>query len=259
MAVSKARLASELLGVGPGGGELERLTITYERGDEPIEALFNPNEITLSRSLQWEEHRRAVLGGEAYSEAQARFRYVAAETFSIELLFDTYESRSGMSFGAAVKDALVPLNPFQQSGATDVRRHTGKLAMLAEVNTELHRPPICELRWGEFDIFTGVLTSISQRFSMFLEDGTPVRATVSCDFVESVSPGVAHAREQHSADVDKTRQVHRGDTLQSLAAEEYGDPRLWRHIAIANGIVNPRDVRPGTVLTIPKLRSAAGP
>jgi nucleoid-associated protein YgaU len=29
---------------------------------------------------------------------------------------------------------------------------------------------------------------------------------------------------------------------------------LWRPIAKANAIVNPRDLRPGTVLTIPKLR-----
>jgi len=254
MAVSKARLASELLGVGPGGGELERLTITYERGDEPIEALFNPNEITLSRSLQWDEHRRAVLGGEPYTETQARFRYVAAETFSIELLFDTYEPRSETSWRGALKDALVPINPFQSSSGTDVRQHTRKLAMLAEVNIHLHRPPICELRWGEFDIFTGVLTSISQRFSLFLADGTPVRATVTCSFVESAPIALARAREPNSADVDKTRQVRRGDTLQHLAAEEYGDPRQWRHIATANGIVNPRDLRPGTVLTIPKLR-----
>jgi len=259
MSISKARLASELLGVGTGGGELERLTISYERSDEPIEALFNPNEITLSRSLQWEEHRRAVLGGEAYTQTQARFRYVAAETFSIELLFDTYESRSGTSWRGAIRDALVPVNPFQRGGATDVRQHTRKLALLAEVNQHLHRPPICELRWGEFDIFTGVLTSISQHFTLFLEDGTPVRATVTCDFVESVPTGLARARELNSADVDKTRQVRRGDTLQSLAAQEYSDPRLWRHIATANGIVNPRDLRPGTMLTIPKLRPSAGP
>ena len=148
----------------------------------------------------------------------------------------------------------MPINPFQSSSGTDVRQHTRKLARLAEVNIHLHRPPICELRWGEFDIFTGVLTSISQRFSLFLADGTPVRATVTCSFVESAPIALARAREPNSADVDKTRQVRRGDTLQHLAAEEYGDPRQWRHIATANGIVNPRDLRPGTVLTIPKLR-----
>ena len=100
-----------------------------------------------------------------------------------------------------------------------------------------------------------MLTSLAQRFNLFLEDGTPVRATVSCSFLESVPAGRVRARELHSADVTKTRQVRRGDTLQSLAAEEYNDPRLWRAIATANSIVNPRHLPPGTVLTIPKLQS----
>jgi nucleoid-associated protein YgaU len=254
VSISKARLASELLGLGPGGGELERLTITYERGRgrQPgsLEALFNPNEVSFSRSLQWEQQRRARQGGEASPEAHARFRYVDAETFSIELLFDTYESRAPTSWRSAVATALIPTNPFQRRDATDVRKHTQQVANLAEVNVHLHRPPICQLLWGRFDLFTGVLTSLAQRFTLFLEDGTPVRATVSCTFVESVP----RTRELYSADVTKTRQVRRNDTLQSLAAEEYNDPRLWRHIATANGIVNPRDLRPGAVLTIPRLQ-----
>jgi nucleoid-associated protein YgaU len=240
--------------VGTGGGELERLTITYERRRRrtgSLTAMFNPSEIRLSRSLRWEEPRRASHSGAGYHDANAEFRYVEAETFSIELFFDTYESRSGMS----LSDVLVPVNPFQQSGATDVRRHTDQVALLAEVNRELHRPPICRLQWGTFDIFTGVLTGLEQRFTMFLEDGTPVRATVTCTFLESLPPQRGRARELHSADVTKTRQVRRNDTLQSIAAEEYNDPGLWRHIATANGIVNPRTVAPGTVLTIPKLRT----
>jgi nucleoid-associated protein YgaU len=141
-----------------------------------------------------------------------------------------------------------------QRDATDVRRHTDRIAALAEVDRDLHRPPICRLEWGTFDIFTGVLTSVQQTFTLFLEDGTPVRATLSCSFAEATRAARSSARELHSADVTKTRQVRRTDTLHSLAAEEYNDPSLWRHIARANGIVNPRELMPGTVLTIPKLR-----
>jgi nucleoid-associated protein YgaU len=136
--------------------------------------------------------------------------------------------------------------------ATDVRQYTDQIAQLVEVDPELHRPPVCDLRWGVFDIFTGVLTNLEQRFTLFLDDGTPVRATLTCNFVEVGTQ--AHATELHSSDVVKTRQVRRYDTLQSLAADEYGDPALWRPIATANGIVNPRDLRPGSTLTIPKLQ-----
>jgi nucleoid-associated protein YgaU len=47
--------------------------------------------------------------------------------------------------------------------------------------------------------------------------------------------------------------VRRGDSLPSLAAAEYGDPARWRPIALANGLVNPRLLEPGTELVIPPL------
>jgi nucleoid-associated protein YgaU len=242
MTTSKARLAAPF-GAG-ASGELQRLTITSERGGEPVKALFNPSELSSSRSLEWEEPRRSLHGGGDH-EGRARFRYVAAETLSIELLFDTYEQRS---FGGAMAIGS------RQRRAADVRQHTDRLARLAEIVPDLHRPPICALQWGSFDVFRGVLSSLAQRFTMFLEDGTPVRATLDCTFLESATLGRGRAGELHSADVTKTRQVRRNDTLHSIAAEEYNDPALWRHIATANGIVDPLRVRPGTVLTIPRLR-----
>lgn len=253
MSVNKAKVVSELLGLGSGGGELHKLTIYYERGGQPtqgsIEALFNPSEISLTRSAKWEQQQTV---GQSTASVDQEFRSVEAETFSIELFFDTYESRSsGLTVsGAAATFLPASLIPGRQ--ATDVRQYTDQIAQLVEVDPELHRPPVCDLRWGVFDIFTGVLTTLQQRFTLFLDDGTPVRATLTCDFTEVGTQ--AHAVELHSSDVVKTRQVRRYDTLQSLAADEYGDPALWRPIATANGIVNPRDLRPGMTLTIPKLQ-----
>ena len=49
--------------------------------------------------------------------------------------------------------------------------------------------------------------------------------------------------------------MKRGDTLSRIAAEEYGDPREWRHIAdeTADVLENPRRLEPGTILVIPPL------
>jgi nucleoid-associated protein YgaU len=244
--------ASEVLGLGAAGGGLHKLTILYERHGRrrpgSIQALFNPAEIRLSRSATWERQRAVGHGGADASAMDQEFRSVEAETFAIELFFDTYEQRAG---GMTSRLAATLVQPRE---ASDVRRHTDPIARLLEVDRELHRPPICHLRWGRFDIFTGVLTSLEQRFSLFLVDGTPVRATLTCSFTEASTQTGVIAGELHSADVVKTRQVRRHDTLHSLAAEEYGDPSLWRNIARANGIVNPRALVPGTVLTIPKLR-----
>jgi nucleoid-associated protein YgaU len=235
MTVTSARVVPELPGTGSRGGGLQKLTIYYERGGKrgkgSIGALFNPGEISKTRSARWEQQHAVGQSGRGTSTVRQEFRAVEAETFSIELFFDTYESPS-----------------------SDVRRYTDQIARLVEMDTELHRPPVCDLHWGVFEIFTGVLTTLNERFTLFLADGTPVRATLTCEFTEFSTLARARAAEPHSSDVLKRRQVRRYDTLQSLAADEYGDPAAWRLIAAANGIVNPRRLRPGRVLTIPKLQ-----
>lgn len=47
-----------------------------------------------------------------------------------------------------------------------------------------------------------------------------------------------------------------GDTWSSLAYAYLGDPELWWAIAIFNNVFNPlEDPKPGTVLTIPSIRT----
>ena len=224
-------MASALLGTAAHSGGLQKLRITYERHrggrGGPIVALFNPQEISRSRTVSWQqENVLTESGAPTGSEMLQRFQSVSPRTLSMELFFDTYEA------------------------GRNVTGHTKQVGRLAKIDPELHRPPICHLDWGSFHVFDGVITQIDEQFSLFLPDGTPVRATLGCTFVEC-----QRALELHSSDVVKTRVVKRHDTLQSLAAEEYNDPSRWRDIARANRIVNPRKIPPGTVLTIPKLPS----
>jgi nucleoid-associated protein YgaU len=259
MALNPAKLAAEMVGAGSLNGGLEKLVIRYEKTRKnlfngSIEALFNPNEFTISRNVKWKSKGVAAVGSKT-TLAKQEFRSTAARTLAITLFFDTYEARGGgLSLGKMAKDLLIPTNPFTASPeATNVKEYTDQIAALAQVNTELHRPPICKLRWGEVDLFKGVLTSLSEKYTMFMPDGRPVRATLECSFVEYFTHA-AKAGELHSADVPKTHVVRRHETLQSIAAAHYDDPTLWRHIAQANGILNPRLLTPGMTLLIPALR-----
>jgi nucleoid-associated protein YgaU len=250
-------LASALVGLGSGGGSLEKLTIrrTGRARSRPIEALFNPSEISISRSVTYEQKEVASQQDAADVYAVQKLKSVEPATLRVDLFFDTYESRDDTaSFKRVAASVVTPLNPFQTGDASPVTALTDEVEALALPDRETHQPPTCELSWGDFDIFEGVLTQLDQRFTMFLTDGTPVRATLSCTFVENRSEAYRKATELHSADVAKTWVVRRNDSLQSIAAEQYGDPALWRAIATANGIVNPRVLPPGTVLMIPKLR-----
>jgi nucleoid-associated protein YgaU len=265
MPLNKLGAAADLLGLGTNGGGLKKLTITKmaaltNRPDYDVEVTFNPHEISRSRSVSWQ--RQKVAGGSGTGSADEYWQYVGVDTerLTVELFFDTYESRAQDSGWKQSASLVTPLSPFQTGDATDVTTLTDKVYKLAEIDPDLHTPPVCRLSWGRSELlFEGFLTQVEQRFTMFLPDGTPVRATLSCSFDELTTVAKQRALEGNSADVAKTRVVRRTDTLHAIAAQEYGDPALWRHIARANGVLNPRTLRPGTVLTIPKLTGGGAP
>lgn len=217
---------------------LEKLKILIEvksnplKFDEnnPITALFNPNQITIQKTVNW----RNVATVERDVPA-SQFTHGNPATLTVDLFFDTYEA------------------------GVDVREHTQQIAYLATVEQhgDIHRPPICQLMWGQAGVFfQGVLQSLNQSFTLFLADGTPVRASLGCTFKEWRSDEEEAKRQNRkSVDVAKTRTVRRGDTVSSIAGDEYNDPALWRPIAEANGIDNPRALTPGRPLTIPALRT----
>lgn len=217
---------------------LEKLKILVESGpdefNDEVEVLFNPNQISIQKATKWE------LTPTAERDAPtSQFTYGEPATLSMDLFFDTYEDRS------------------------DVRTHTDKIYHLTtiEQHGDLHRPPLCRLAWGTFNFndFQWVLQSLNQRFTLFLDSGTPVRATLSCTFKQWRSDEVeAKLLNKQSADVAKTRTVRRGDTLSGIAAAEYKDPTLWRPIAEANRIDNPRKLVIGQVLAIPALTPRRG-
>jgi LysM repeat protein len=99
-----------------------------------------------------------------------------------------------------------------------------------------------------------VLSRVSERFILFISDGTPVRARLNCTFIEYVDPEQeAKATNLQTADFSKVHVVARGETLSGIAAALYQDPAHWRPIALANGIANPRAITVGQQLRIPPL------
>ncbi len=265
MALNKSRFAAEALGLGSKRGALEKLTIFYEEkqagvwhNTDKIEALFNPNAFEIGREIEWEAEEAPVVGPNTiYSEQD--FRSVHPAELQISLFFDTYEEHSDKLSLKHLKAAVMPGNALLSSpDATNVKQYTDAIAGLGQIKQELHRPPVCKLKWGEFELFKGVLTQLTQKFTLFMPNGMPVRATVNCTFHEYETFTEFSKLEPLSADVYKRYTVRRHDTLHSIAAEMFNDPRLWRHIARANKIVNPRrELTVGTVLLIPSIKPEA--
>lgn len=230
------------------GMKLEKLTIYVEKKpSDPVEVLFNPNQIVIAET-----------GWTTDSDGQL----VAAKdtkTFSVELFFDTTLPQTAAGrLPAALNRATLA----QRQKPDDVRKYTRPIVQLTEARGDLgkmERPPICQLLWGKLGgaqpkegFFQGVLKSVTQTFSRFLPDGTPIRATLSCEFEEWEDPQ-RQAKAKNPTD-DPIRVVKRGETLSSIATAEYGDPVLWRVIADENRLNHPRQLVPGQRLTVPPLR-----
>src|SRR5690606_23140910 len=121
--------------------------------------------------------------------------------------------------------------------------------------TKRGRPPRCEFRWGGNWSFEAVVTSISETLSMFLPDGTPVRSKVSLSLKQSKDEGKFPFQNPTSGGVTghKSHVVRQQETLELIAAREYGEGRHWRYIAELNRIDTPMVVTPGTIMTLPPL------
>jgi Contractile injection system tube protein/LysM domain len=187
-------------------------------------ALFNPTEYTVAKANQIAE--AAVPGLEA---PILQYVHGNTKTLDMDLYFDTYEE------------------------GTDVRSATDKVYNLLLIDPSTHAPPICDIAWGEFK-FHGVVDHVSGKFTLFLPNGTPVRATLSVTFKEFIDvDALVRVQPTQSADHRKTRVVKSGDRIDNIASEEYGDPGRWRPIAEANDMDDPEQLEPGHVLIIPAL------
>ena len=212
---------------------LTKAWLTNEDSQTRVECMFNPTEYTVAKTNDWKQTR--VVGKNVpfltYTGGESR-------TLSLELFFDTNEDGS---------DVRVPLNKLW------------KLAMIDEKNrnrqTQRARPPMCTFQWGPNWSFRAALTSISVRYTLFRDDGTPVRATASVSFQEGRDDS-SIATPQSNAVASKTsgtkaRQVKSGDNLPLIAHQEYGDATQWRPIADANKMSDPAALTPGQQLVIP--------
>ena len=202
--------------------------------EESVECLFNPNQYTLTKNNQWQPER--TMGKDL---ALPKFLSGSAMTLVMTLFFDSFEK------------------------GKDVREYTDKLLKLTYVNPRLTnqknkkgRPPRVMFRWGEMWGFKAVISQMTQRFTLFLENGMPVRATVDITFQQVEQQGVPRPQNptSYSESGWRLRMVRVGERLDWIAYEEYGDPTLWRFIADANELSNPLVLTPGRQLIIPPLQ-----
>jgi len=207
---------------------------------------FNPTEYTLNKGAQIAEI--AIPG---IDSPILQFIRGQNATLTMELLFDTTRPIPGLDRSDMGVAAL------------DVRLLTEPIHQLVKIQSKTHAPPRVRFHWGLGVSFKAIVESVQQRFKLFSPLGVPLRATLSVTFREykTLEEQLSELKLE-SSDHTKQHVVVDGDTLSSIAAREYGDPRLWRAIADHRDnrqvVRNPRRLTPGSVLVLPPLDGVTG-
>jgi nucleoid-associated protein YgaU len=205
---------------------LEKAIITKVSppGSDKIPVMFNPEEYTLSKDINY-----ARIGVPGLNSPVLQFVHGNLQTLEMELFLDTYEAH------------------------TDVRTRTKQITDLLTIDPQTHAPPVLLFTWSSLS-FICVVGKVTQRFVMFLPDGTPVRARLQVTFNEFADPQLqAMAQKNETADYTKLHVVSEGETLNAIAARVYDNALVWRPIALVNDLDDPRSLTVGQQLVIPKL------
>ncbi len=197
-----------------------------------ITVCFNPTEYSIEKTNAYAE---AAIPG--LDSPILQYTHGNTRTLSLELLIDTITYDDG----------------------SDVRdKYISKFDKMLAVDGELHAPPPCKIVWGSLQ-FIGVLESLSKRYVLFKDDGTPVRARLTTKWKEFVPvEGQLRSAPRSSPDKRRIHTLQEGDALWLLAARAYGDPRHWKVLADANGLDDPLQLPPGRELVIPPLPPREG-
>lgn len=178
---------------------------TKRVNSQVIDVMYNPEELSFSQ--------HATVDGVGNN---VWFSRTDPDELVVTLFFDSYEE------------------------GIDVRKKTDDILALTEpwpVQGKLSVPPTVKFIWDS-NVFTGIVTRVDQKFTMFLPSGAPVRADLTVTFKEVLTD----AADQRAQGFDNCRQlwtVSATDRLDSIAYTTLGDRTQWRLIAYANGIYDP--------------------
>lgn len=214
---------------------MEKAVITNTVSGDKISVMFNPSDYTVNQDVNYAQSIIPGLSGPVLQFVSGNM-----QTLEMELFLDTYEQhKSG--------------NRILNNAQDDVRALTAQITGLMSIQPSTHAPPVLLFTWASLS-FTCVLARATQRFIMFKPDGTPVRARLQVTFNEFKNVDLeAKEVKRETADYTKSYIVKQGETLSLIAADAYGDPSVWRVIALANDIDRPRDLTAGQKLILPKL------
>jgi LysM repeat protein len=204
--------------------------VQQKGGGLTVNCMFNPFEYTVKKTNKYEAKFK-----DGSDVPTMEYKGAGEKTLTLKLYFDTYDDGDG-----------------EKKDVSQITRLLWQLMEVKKEGTGKKRPPPVAFEWGVFQFFA-VITSITQKFTLFMKDGTPVRAEVDISFSQHMDADEYDRQNPTSggAATERVWMVKAGDRLDLIAAEVYGKATDWRRIALHNHITNPLLLQIGQQLRIP--------
>jgi hypothetical protein len=202
-----------------------------------IDFQFNPKELSISKTAKW---GRTTNNGNQNSGVP-HFQGPEPCKLALEMFLDASDTHDD-SVVKKVEQLFSCCVPTSKS-------HTDKKPS----------PPWVIFHWGGMTSFTGYIHSVTVKYTLFTPDGLPIRGTATVNLEEI--PKEEKPKQNPTSGALTAHRVHTvltGDTLASIAWREYGDPAMWRAIAMINAMEDPMRLRAGSSLLVPSAEALKG-
>ncbi|XWX02534.1 hypothetical protein VZO05_08440 [Aggregatilineales bacterium SYSU G02658] len=204
---------------------------------EEILCMFNPADYSISKQNTYE--KRNIIGKDV---PEMTFQQGGSVSLTLKLHFDTADTASDVRSVTNKLLKLMMIDPSTQNAAT------GKSS-----------PPAVAFSWGRV-YFRAVVTSMTQRFTLFKEDGTPLRCVVDITMEQqdedpalttqvqgTTSSGTQRAPSSGGGNTEQTTQ---GDRIDHVSQRGTGSSNNYRSVAENNNIDNPLRLQNGQTLKV---------
>ena len=216
-------------------GELAKLIIRgYDKPEElaqqgkPVaefQAMFNPETFSVSNTFEYDDAR-----SDAETGSEQKSKNLSPREFSYEFLID------GTNASGVPKDVKEQVEAFE--------RATGFFG-------KERRPLYLAISWGTFTMRC-VLKKMEVKYTLFRNDGKPVRGVIVASFAEYKPPEQQLAENPDLASkLTRFTESTTGQSLDLLAHTSYGDSSKLVDIAKANGLNSLKSVANDQRLELP--------
>lgn len=202
-------------------GGLSPATLTNLSDNTIVHFHFNPYEYSISKNNSWSD-----LNVTGLNYPMVTFQHGGALTLSLKLYFDS------QALDGDVRYFTQPLWDMMMIVESEENTLTGK-----------SQPPSVEFKWGPL-LFTAIVTSLTEKLTLFNANGVPLRSEIDISLQQYVSMSELNQQQQQAV---KTA-LKESQSTQKVEGQRLDNIGDMRDVAGNNNINDPLNVPNGTTL-----------